>query len=140
MRYEKFIETVSRRAGMADRSEADLAVRAFMATLGERLPRTERDGLEAQLPNELKNMFPCERGTDRYDLEEFYNRAEARMNVGYPEALERCKAVAETLKEAVSEPYLRKVLHSLPAEYEELFGLRGQGPLSPGSPEGDRGH
>lgn len=140
MRYEKFVETVRNRAGIESREDTDQAIRAFMSTLGERLPRTERDSLESQLPDELKDMFPCERGTDRYDLEEFYNRAEARMKTGYPATLERCKAVAATLKEAVSEAYIRKVLHGLPSEYEELFGLREPGPLSPGHPLGDRGH
>ncbi len=140
MRYEKFVETVRNRAGIGSREEAEQAVRAFMGTLGERLPRTERDGLEAQLPVEFKDMFPCERRTDRYDLEEFYNRAEARMKAGHPATLARCKAVAATLKEAVSESYIRKVLRDLPDEYGELFGLREPGPLSPGQRLGDRGH
>lgn len=140
VRYEQFVESVRERAGIESRREAEQTVEAFLGTLGERLPRTERDGLEAQLPNQLKNMFSCDRGTDRYDLEEFYNRAEKRMKIGYPQALERCKAVAGVLKDAVSEAYIKKVLHGLPAEYEELFGMREPGPLSPGTPEGDRGH
>lgn len=139
MRYEKFVETVRNRAGIGSREEAEQAIRVFMGTLGERLPRAERDGLEAQLPVEFKDMFPCERGTDRYGLEEFYNRAGARMKAGYPATLERCKAVAATLKEAVSESYIRKVLRDLPGEYEELFGLREPGPLSPGQRLGEPG-
>ena len=55
------------------------------AALGERIYRTEQDKLAAQLPKELREYLSSRaqpetmRGdTDRYSLEEFYNRVSAR--------------------------------------------------------------
>jgi uncharacterized protein (DUF2267 family) len=128
MRYDEFITRVRERAGLG-RDEAVRSTEATLATLGERLYRTERENLAAQLPNELKeDLFKqvdsevTWRDVDRFSLEEFYIRVSARAEVGYPDAVKQAQAVVAVLREAVSAGEIEDVLAELPEEYGELFG------------------
>jgi uncharacterized protein (DUF2267 family) len=128
MRYDEFISRVQERAGLA-RDEAVRSTEATLATLGERLYRTERENLAAQLPDELKeDLFKevdsevTRRDVDRFSLEEFYIRVSARAEIGYPDAVKRAQAVIAVLREAVSAGEIEDVLSKLPDEYGELFG------------------
>ncbi|MFP4515228.1 MAG: DUF2267 domain-containing protein [Desulfovibrionales bacterium] len=132
MRYENFLEKVQERTELAP-DQAETVVRATLETLGERLHSTERDLLGAQLPKEMQGMLARRKQTDRYNLEEFYNRVSARADLGYPDAVNSARAVAMVLQEAVSEGEIRNMLSRLPAEYEELFGRAFQETLSPSS-------
>jgi uncharacterized protein (DUF2267 family) len=128
MRYDEFVTRVRERAGLG-RDEAVRSTEATLATLGERLYRTERENLAAQLPNELKeDLFKqvdsevTWRDVDRFSLEEFYIRVSARAEVGYPDAVKQAQAVVAVLREAVSAGEIEDVLAELPEEYGELFG------------------
>ena len=134
MRYEEFVEKVGLRAGISE-EEAVAAISATMETLGERLDHTERSLLAAQLPQQLKSLLQGKHRTDRYPLDEFFNRVRARAGVGYPDAIHRSRVVASVLQEAVSEGELRDILSRLPKEYEELFGREPTTPLSPTTEE-----
>jgi uncharacterized protein (DUF2267 family) len=129
MRYHEFINRVQERTDLGSRDEAARATEATLATLGERLYRTERENLAAQLPDELKeDLFKrvdsevIRRDVDRFSLEEFYIRVSARAEVGYPDAVKRAQAVIAVLQEAVSAGEIEDVLSKLPDEYGELFG------------------
>jgi uncharacterized protein (DUF2267 family) len=125
MEYAEFIHSVQERAGMTFPEEAASAVEAVLETLGERLERTERDNLATQLPKELARLLEKRGETQRYDLEEFYNRVGARAEVRHRRAVELAHCVASVLKEAVSPGELRDVLEQLPYEYGQVF--RGAG-------------
>jgi len=130
MKTEKFFDQVQQRAGLTSTEELRRVVEGALETLGERLEKTEREKLAAQVPDPLKE-FLLKRHTERYSLEEFYNRVSARADVGYPEAVTGARAVMTVLKDAVSGGEIKHILSQLPDEYEELFGAAPEGPLSP---------
>jgi uncharacterized protein (DUF2267 family) len=133
MHYEDFINQVRERAGLQNKREAETAVRTVLETLGERLHRTEREKLAAQLPNRIKEYITSRSDHDFFPLEEFYNRVSARAEVRYPQAVEQAMAVIQVLKEAVSPGELADVLVDLTDDYRELFGEKEISPLSPSS-------
>ncbi|MBD3241314.1 MAG: DUF2267 domain-containing protein [Chitinivibrionales bacterium] len=133
MKYDDFIKMVQARAEIGTKEQASQCVQSFLQTLGERLYRTERDKLAAQLPDQLKPHLYGHDGTDEFLLEEFYNRMGARCGLRYGEAVHRARAIASVLREAVSEGEIGDVLSQLPTNFDELFGRPPRGPLSPSS-------
>ncbi len=128
MRYHEFIHRVQEHTDLETPEEAVQLTKAVLATLGERLYRTERDDLAAQLPDRLKEFLFAEqdpentrRDVQRFPLAEFYNRVSARAEIGRPDAIEQTKAVVAVLQEAVSAGELKDVMAELPDEYSELF-------------------
>lgn len=131
MKSEIFFEQVAQRLGSASHEEVKRVLEAALETLGERLEKTEREKLAAQLPDPLKEPLLKRQTPERYSLEEFYNRIRARAHVGYPEAVAGTRAVMAVLKDAVSRGEIDHILRQLPDEYEELFGQEPESPLSP---------
>jgi uncharacterized protein (DUF2267 family) len=128
MTYEEFIERVQEQADLT-RDEASQATRVTLATLGERIYRTEREDLAAQLPPQLGAQLserqPGEvtrQDVDRFPLEEFYNRVSGRLDIGFPQGKRRAQVVVAVLQEAVSPEQMAAVREALPAEYGELVG------------------
>lgn len=130
MKTEKFLEYVQERSGLPS-EDVKRVVEAALETLGERLEKTEREKLAAQLPDPLKEPLLKRMVTERYSLEELYNRISARADVGYPEAVTGTRAVMGVLQDSVSRGEIDHILRQLPDEYEELFGATPEGPLSP---------
>ncbi|HEX6387556.1 MAG TPA: DUF2267 domain-containing protein [Anaerolineae bacterium] len=128
MQYDEFMDRVQERADLDSRDDAALITEVVLATLGERLYRTEAAELAAQLPKELQGHFfarqPPEntrQDTDRFSLEEFYNRVSARADVNYSQAQKLTRAVVAVLQEAVTPGEWQDALSTLPSEYGELF-------------------
>jgi uncharacterized protein (DUF2267 family) len=122
MQYNEFIEQVQHRSGLHSAEEATQAIRATLQTLGERLSKTETEKLAAQLPNPLKSYLLLQPETQRFTLEEFFNRVSAREDVGRPHAIAHARAVFGVLREAVSAGELEDVKRELPPEYAEFLG------------------
>lgn len=131
MHYPDFLEKVRRAANIETLHDSLLVVEATLATFGERLTRTEKFELGAQLPKELKAFLGEMGDVQRFSLEEFYNRVAARAELGRPDAVKRSRAVMMVLKEAVTDGLLKQIREKLPAEYNELFGSEPLSPLSP---------
>lgn len=129
MQYEQFITQVQERANLDTRQRAEQVTQAVLATFGERLYRTEREQLAAQLPEALKKYLferqepqpTTPQHTERYVLEEFYNRVGARTDSGIQEAARLAKVVIGVLAEAVSLGQMQQVMSKLPNEYEALL-------------------
>lgn len=128
MEYERIISRVQEVAAITDREEAARGTVAVLATLGERLYRTEASHLAAQLPRELKPaLFSIRRpdghrtDIEPFSLDEFYHRVGARAGVRHPQAVRLARAVTLALKEAIAPGELRDVRAELPADYAELF-------------------
>ncbi|MDG5815616.1 DUF2267 domain-containing protein [Chitinispirillales bacterium ANBcel5] len=136
MEYVEFVDKVRKGAKLHSLHDAEVAVEASLATLGERLNTTDTTALGAQVPSELKHFLSERSRVDSFDLEEYYNRVSARADVGYPDAVQRSRKVMTVLKEAVTEGQINKVLEHLPAEFKELFGKEPQDPLSPTQQQG----
>ena len=94
----------------------------MLETLGERLDRKARNGIEAQLPNELKTfLLAREEQSDAYRLEEFYNRIGARANLTYEEAAQRTRQVFAVLQQATAGGEIQDIRQDLPPDYGALF-------------------
>jgi uncharacterized protein (DUF2267 family) len=123
MQFDEFIDRVRDQTGLDTHEEAITLTRAVLETLGERLDRKVRNGIEAQLPHELKEFLLARKDqTDRYPLEEFYTRVGARADRKYEDATERTRQVLTVLRQAVPGGELEDLRQDLPPEYEELFG------------------
>ena len=133
MEYMVFIGKVRQYTGLDSTDSAVKVTRATLQTLSERLPRTHREHLVAQLPDELKQYLPWKKHMEYFLLEEFYTRVAARADTSYKNAVNYAGAVARVLKEAIAPGELEDILSGFPAEYNELFGNRPAGPLSPSS-------
>jgi uncharacterized protein (DUF2267 family) len=134
MEYADFISKVQSATGINDKDNAFKLSKAVLRTLSERLTRTEKNELSAQLPCELKDMLNERIQVRRYDLEEFYNRVAHRAGISYPESILKTNAVMMVFQEAVSPGELSHVLRELPEEYLSLFGKgTAAGAISPGS-------
>ncbi len=131
MQYNEFMQHVQEYASLGSQAEAERVAVAVLETLGERLTKTEREHLAAQLPNELKHHLTRSPIADRYSLEVFYDKVGARSKTKYVHAKLLSLAVARVLREAVAPGELRDILTDLPAEYGELFGRQPASPLSP---------
>jgi uncharacterized protein (DUF2267 family) len=128
MDYDKFVSQVQNRAGFEDRLQAENAIATTFETLGERLYRTDKDQLAAQLPGELKTYLmarqepgPTRRHVDRFDLEEFINRISARSGLGYPQARKVARVVMAVLAEALPASVLQDAFAELPDEFKKLM-------------------
>ena len=122
MQFDDFITRVQEQARLDTREESIRITRAVLETLGERLDRKVRNGLEAQLPNELKDFLLARVAhSDQYDLQEFYNRVGGRADLTAREATERTKQVVAVLREAVPGGEIEDILEDLSPEYGELF-------------------
>lgn len=122
MQFDEFITRVQEHARLDTRDEAITLTRAVLETLGERLDRKVRNGLEAQLPNELKEFLMARtENSDQYTLEEFYNRIGARADLKYRDAAEQTRQMLAILRQAVPDGEIEDVREDLPTEYGELF-------------------
>jgi uncharacterized protein (DUF2267 family) len=122
MQFDDFITRVQEQTRLDTRDESIRITRAVLETLGERLDRKVRNGLEAQLPNELKDFLLARvEHSDQYDLQEFYNRIGARADLKYGDATERTRQVIAVLREAVPGGEIEDILEDLPPEYGKLF-------------------
>lgn len=130
MDYKSFLERVRQALPVESEGEARRITEAALETLGERLSKTEREHLAAQLPAELKGAV-FRRHTDRFPLEEFYKRFAARANLSYHRAVKWSRAVMSVLRAAVAPGELDDILSEIAAEYQELFGKEPESPASP---------
>lgn len=132
MEYEEFMDIIGQKVDLSNPSERENTVDVVLETLSERISATERDDLAAQLPDKLKEILYRAKTTERYPLEEFYNRITLRLDIGFPLAVKRSRAILTALKSAASRGQIEDILQNLPQEYRELFTY--EDPESPSSP------
>ena len=128
LRYNQFIDQVQQRTGLQSRDKAVRITRATLGTLGERVYRSTLDDLAAQLPDKLKKLIKARahpemtpQDVERYSLGEFYNRVNARADLGTLETSEEAKAVISVLRDAVTAGEWADLRAELPEEYDQLL-------------------
>jgi uncharacterized protein (DUF2267 family) len=128
MQYEDFIDQVLEKTNLNERDAAERLTEITLETLGERMYRTERNSLGAQLSGELKAYLnareepgPTRRDVDHYTLEEFYNRISARTELSLPDVRRYVPQVMSVLSEAVSAPVLEDAMTSLSEDFKKLL-------------------
>ena len=122
MQFDEFIDRVQEQSNLGTREEAITITKAVLETLGERLDRKVRNGVEAQLPKELKDFLLARaQNTDRYSVHAFYDRVGARADLTQEETVDRTQQVLSVLRQAIPEGEMQDILESLPSEYREPF-------------------
>ena len=128
MRYDEFLDRVQERAGLSSSEVARRVTEATLQTLGERIYRSARDDVAAQLPADLAGYLlnrvqpeVTPRHVERFSIEEFYNRVSARTGLNYAQTVERVRAVMLTVREAISAGEWQDLEEELPAEFDEIL-------------------
>lgn len=131
MKHDEFIGQVQHRARLSSRGEAEIATRATLETLAERLMGGEANNLAAQLPRGIAEYLRREQFVkgQRFSLDEFFHRVSRREGVDVPKAVYHARVVLEVLHEAVSKGEMATVHAQLPAEFNHLFEAGSQGHL-----------
>lgn len=129
MQYQEFVNRVNEQIRTGAPGDAELAIQATLATLGERISGGEAENLAAQLPAELQTQLESGNYTEEaeaFSLDEFYLRVAEREGASSPDvAVEHAWAVMEQLTRAVTGGELADVQRQLPEEYEPLFNKQG---------------
>jgi uncharacterized protein (DUF2267 family) len=128
MRYDEFVKRVQERGEFGSHEQAAETVSIVISTLGERVYRTTRNSLEAELPAELKAHWWERRDPEKTylqrelsSLEEFYTRIQARADVSRDEAIRRARLVVKVLREAISAGAWQDLQEEWPDEYDQLL-------------------
>lgn len=123
MKHDEFIGQVQHHARLSSRGDAELAARATLETLAERLAGGEAEDLASQLPRGLAEYLRSGLAGAgvRFSMEDFFRRVSEREGVDLPKAIYHARAVTAVLYEAVSPGEMADVRAQLPAEFSQLF-------------------
>ena len=131
MKYDEFITQVQHRARLSSRAEAELATRATLETLAERLVGGEAHDLASQLSPELAHFLqlPDAGIGAKLTLDEFFELVSEREGVELEDAMLHARIVIGVLTEAVSMGEIKDVRVQLPTAFAQLFNVANEGDL-----------
>lgn len=121
MQYEEIVERFASESGIEDAEEAARVLGVVIDVLGERIQRTERHHLAAQLPAEIRRRLETGDEETLFSLEELYHRIGARADLGHPASVNCARAGIAVLQEAVSPGEIEDVKGALGSEFAKLF-------------------
>lgn len=119
MKHDEFIGQVQHRAALSSRGEAEVATRAVLETLGERLSGNEPAHAAAQLPLGI-DAYINHSGSgvgEPFSLEEFFQRVSQRANIDISDAMHRSEVVIGVLQEAVNKEEVEDIRSQLPKDF-----------------------
>ena len=121
MKYHDMLAHVSTVTG-TDQARAETTTRAFLETLGSRLPNDEAKDLAAQLPDELKeSLHPTAPEVEKISKDEFLTRFARSANLSNEQARDMAIGVWQALERSVSAGELDEVKSVLPQDLAEVF-------------------
>jgi uncharacterized protein (DUF2267 family) len=131
MQHDEFIAQVRNRANLRTSGDAELATRATLETLAERLAGNEANNAAAQLPRGIAQYLQHQYAGAgvRLSLDEFFQRISLREGVELPKAVNHARAVIKVLAEAISPGEIQDIRTQLPPEFEQLFDVGSQGKM-----------
>lgn len=123
MTHDEFVGRVQNRAHLASRGDAEMAIRATLETLAERLEGGAADAIASQLPPEIGRHLKTDASFERMELDEFYKRVHSRERPSFelPDSVYHARVVLEMVREAVTPGAVEKVRAQLPDEFRTLF-------------------
>lgn len=130
MKYNEFVGHVQNRARLGNQGNAVRAIHATLETLGERIVEDEAKHLAAQLPQEIGHYLKLPQTTERFDLNEFFERVAQRENVDMPDATFHARVVVSVLTDAVTPSQMADVRAQLPDEFNPLFTAGSEGQMN----------
>lgn len=84
---DEFVEEVQNRARLASSSETVRPIQATLETLAERTAGREAEDLAAQLPQEVGKFPWGVEKTERFSVDDFFDRVAAEENADVPDAV-----------------------------------------------------
>jgi uncharacterized protein (DUF2267 family) len=117
--YETFVETVRQHVGGAE-VDAELAIKATLQTLGERIDRGEARQLAALLPPELGPWIATATPAQALDVDEFVRRVAGRDDADPMTAARHIAAVFDALAQAAPKEW-DNVVSELPRTFAPLL-------------------
>ncbi|MGP3979647.1 DUF2267 domain-containing protein [Streptomyces sp. KR80] len=123
MSYDQFLARVCDRGGYASVVQAELVISAVLEVLASRLCSRVAQGLAAELPAVLAEVFESRREgeAESFGVEEFYRRVGERTGSKATAGWD-VSAVLTSLAEMIHADQLEKILSQLPSGYAPLFG------------------
>lgn len=129
MHYDEFVGELQHRAHLPSRGAAEVAIRATLETLAERIPEATAHHLGDQLAQEIGRHLRNGKAS-RISLDEFYEHVAHREGADLSTASFHARVVLTLVAEVVSPGIMSKVRRELPKEYEPLLmPERGAGAL-----------
>lgn len=131
MQYHDFLGQVQNRAQLSSTAAAEMATKATLETLAERLAGGEPKDLAAQLPEPLKQYLQWEGAEigERFGFDEFVKRISERSGAKEPQAVYQARVVLEVLGEAVSAGEMRDIRAQLTSDFDPIFEAGSAGKL-----------
>ncbi|MGV2829527.1 DUF2267 domain-containing protein [Myxosarcina sp. GI1(2024)] len=131
MKHDEFIGQVQHRAKLPSRGEAEVATRAVLETLAERLLGNEPADAAAQLPKGIAGYLDhAWSGVgEPFSIDEFFRRVSQRAEIDLPDAVFQSRVVIEVLQEAVSQGKVEDMRSQLPQDYLTLFEAGSEGKM-----------
>ncbi|MBT3150478.1 DUF2267 domain-containing protein [Streptomyces sp. CHD11] len=125
MHHDQIIGKVQALTRLPDRGSAEMATRAVLTTLAERLPSGLTDHVAAQLPPTLaapmRQAGEATGGGERFGLTTFAGRIAGRAETDEDAALREAAAVLEVLDAALAPELTEKVVAALPKDIGGLL-------------------
>ena len=129
MQYDQFVGEVQNRARLPSRGDTVRAIQATLETLAERIAQGEAEDLAAQLPPELGTFLRDVDGSQRFAVDEFFERVAKKENADLPDAVHHARAVIAVLQDAVTAGELDDIRGQLPDDYTPLFEAGSEGEM-----------
>jgi uncharacterized protein (DUF2267 family) len=124
MTHAEIIERICKGAELPTRRSGELAARAVLETLAERVDAAAAEQVAKELPIET-GVYLQDVPTQRtFDLDAFYDRIAGRLAVMRPDAVRISQTVVSTISQAVGEETIHALRAQLPAAWGTLFEAR----------------
>ncbi|MCC5634591.1 DUF2267 domain-containing protein [Nostoc sp. CHAB 5844] len=123
MEYHEFITHVQSLSQSNSREEAELATRATLETIKERIASSDIQDLVAQLPEELNTYLQTQvqASGQTFNLQEFIKRVSQKENIEPTTTAIHVRAVFAVLQNAIKPENFSKFQAHFTHDYEELF-------------------
>jgi uncharacterized protein (DUF2267 family) len=118
--HDRFIATVQQKAGISGH-DAELAARATLETLAERLSAGEARDLAEQMPPELAPWLATDGPAEPFHVDEFIRRVAAREHADLATAEQHARAVFDAVGRTVSEDEINDMAAELPKDFQPLI-------------------
>ncbi|GBE95367.1 DUF2267 domain-containing protein [Nostoc cycadae] len=123
MEYQEFITHVQSLSQSTSLEEAEVATRATLATIKERIADSDIQDLAAQLPQELSHYLQDQTpaNSQTFNLQEFIHRVSQKENIAPTTTAIHVRAVFAVLQNAMKPETFSRFQAHFTHDYEELF-------------------
>lgn len=123
MEYNDFIKNVQSLAQSNSREDTEIAIRATLETLKERISGDEAANLSQQLPAEFGDCLRGREGKPEqsFNLQDFIARTSQKENLEPTTTAMHVRAVFAVLQNAIKPEEFAKLHRHFSHDYEEMF-------------------